>query len=117
MYDAIGRDFYLPHISNNDYETLSDCISCAKDLQTDISQRKLPLFPRNEALDFDSIGILGLLHKTKNDIKFVIIIKDRFFNLTKVVPIRRSTATIVAKVFCSTLDKQVWNSRSGTNGQ
>lgn len=50
MYYATGRDFYWPHISNNIYGTLGDYRSCARDRQADIFQRKICLFPPNEAL-------------------------------------------------------------------
>lgn len=78
MYEAMRSGFSLPHISNHVYGTSRDFRSYTRDRQAEIPQRKTPIFRFNEALDFESIGILGLLHRTKSENLFVILIKDRF---------------------------------------
>lgn len=98
IYDTMRHGFRWPHASDGLYGTVKDCFSSDKDRQTKIRVRKLSLFPPNEPLDFVSINIHGLLPKTRGWNQFVIVITVRFTKLSKVVPISKTTAAIVAKV-------------------
>jgi hypothetical protein len=59
------------------------------------------LFPANEPLEFVAIDILGPLTKTVHGNRFLLVISDRFFKLTRTIPMRTTTALAVAKAFCT----------------
>jgi hypothetical protein len=57
--------------------------------------------PANEPLEFVAIDILGPLPKTFHGNRFLLVISDRFFNLTITIPRMKTTALAVAKEFCT----------------
>lgn len=61
-------------------------------------QRLLILFRPEDPLEFLAMEILGPLPKTRNGNRFVIFITDRFSNLTRGTPTKRTTPKHVAEV-------------------
>ena len=82
------------------YAVPRNCVSCAKNR---ISLRKhrnfLKLFPASAPLEFVAIGILGELIKTPRGNCYMLVISDRFSKLVRTVPLKKVTASEVAKAF------------------
>jgi transposase InsO family protein len=51
-------------------------------------------------LDYVLIDLLGPLSKKTHGNQFLLVMTDRFSKLTRTVPLRSTTAYIVAKAFC-----------------
>ena len=94
MYAALRRFLYWPAMAVDVYAVPRNCVSCAKNR---ISLRKhrnfLKLFPAR------AIDILRELIKTPRGICYMLVISDRFSKLVRTVPIKKVTASEVAKAF------------------
>jgi transposase InsO family protein len=69
-----------------------------------VTERKsasfLKFFPASGPLEFVAMDILGPLQKTEHGNRFLLVISDRFSEITRSVPLRTITALGVAKSFC-----------------
>lgn len=101
MYQTLRRTFYWPSMGLDVYNTVRQCVSCAKER---ISLRKhsslLKLFPATRPLEFVSIDILGPLPRSSGGHRYLLVITDRYTKFVRTVPLRAITALTVAKAFC-----------------
>jgi hypothetical protein len=101
MYASMRRKFFWKEMYKDVEETVRHCTVCAKNRVTERKRTSfLKLFPANGPLEFVAMDILGPLPKTERGMHFLLVISDRFSNLTRTVPLRTITALVVAKAFC-----------------
>ena len=62
-------------------------------------QHKTKLFPPKGSVEDIAIDLLGPFPKTKNRNQFIAVITDRYSKLTRAVPMRKTTATLMAAMF------------------
>jgi hypothetical protein len=60
----------------------------------------LKLFPDSSPLEYVFNDLLGPLPKTAHGNRFLLVMTDRFSEVTRMVPLRTTTTFVVAKVFC-----------------
>jgi transposase InsO family protein len=60
----------------------------------------LKLFPAKGPLESVTIDILGPFPRTKHDNRFLLVIADRYYKVTKTIPLRTVTALSVSRAFC-----------------
>ena len=101
MYYHIRKVHYWPHLVADVEATVRNCPSCARNrvkLRRDTNYLKL--FTATKPFESVSIEILGRLPKSRRDKRFLLVITDRFSNLTAVVPLRNVNACSTAVAFC-----------------
>ena len=100
MYATLQRFLYWPSMAVDVYAVPRNCASCAKNR---ISLRKhrnfLKLFPARASLEFVAIDILGELIKTPRGSCYMLVISEWFSKLVRTVPLKKVTASEVAKAF------------------
>jgi hypothetical protein len=100
LYYVLRRFFYWPSMALDAYNTVRNCVTCAKNR---IKLRKhsspLKLFPARAPLEYVAIDILGELVKTPRGNRYLLVITDRYSKLTKTVPLRRITTNYIAHAF------------------
>lgn len=100
MYTSLRRNLYWPGFALNCYTTVKQCRSCTKNTVLLRKHRKeLHLFAPQEPLEFVAIDILGLFPRTKMGKLFVLMITDRYSNLTKSIPMKNIGGKDVAQAF------------------
>ncbi|CAN8067637.1 unnamed protein product [Agarophyton chilense] len=100
MYNTLRRDFYWPQMANDVYQTARDCRSCAAMRRTqNRSQKRLKLFPAAKPLEFVAMDIVGPFPKSVTGHEYILVITDRFTKLCREVPLRPTTAPVVARTF------------------
>ena len=100
MYDSLRQDFYWRFMANDVFETVRRCLSCAKSKGTSKqAQRFLKLFPANGPFEFVAMDILGPLPKTSHGKQYVLVITDRYTKLARAIPMKKTTAPLVAAAF------------------
>jgi len=57
------------------------------------------LFPATEPFSGLAMDLLGPLPTSENGFRFILVICDRFTKLTRVFPLRETTALVIASVF------------------
>jgi len=96
MYYAMRRRYYWPSMVLDIYNTITKCTTCA---QNPLSLRRhtspLTLFPGTEPLTDRLVDIFGPIPTTKAGNRFILVLTDRFSNLTKCVTLRRIIALSV----------------------
>jgi Integrase zinc binding domain len=101
MFRAIRRSFLWPHMVENVYEIVRQCDLCARNRIAEKRRTNpLKLFPAQGPLESVAMDILGPLPRTKYGNRFLLVIADRFSNVTKTLPLRTVTALSVARAFC-----------------
>ena len=100
MHRYIRETYYWPQMAADIYKTIRNCTTRAKN-RVKLRKRTHPLriFPATRPLESLAIDILGPLTKTKKGNRFLLVMSDRFSNLTHVVPLRRIDAYTVAVAF------------------
>jgi len=97
MYYAMRRRCFWPSMVTDIYNTITKCTTCA---QNRMSLRRhtspLILFPATEPLTDLSVDIFGPIPAAKAGNRFILVITDRFSQMTKCVALRRITAISVA---------------------
>ncbi|CDF40922.1 unnamed protein product [Chondrus crispus] len=100
MYYTLRREYYWPHMANDAFSTVRNCASCAATRRTLVRHQKdLKLFPAAGPLDFVAMDLLGPLLKTAHGNRHVLVMTDRFTKLTRSIPLRTTTASVVANAF------------------
>lgn len=83
-------------MSNDVFNTVRDCTSCAKALVTlTKAQKQLRLFPTNGTFEFVTVDILGPLSRKNSRKRFIVVIKYRCLKLTRAININDTTAPLV----------------------
>lgn len=59
----------------------------------------MKLFPATETITFDAIDLLGELIQTRSGNSFLLVIKDLFTNLVRIIPPNKVQVTKVAREF------------------
>lgn len=80
------------------YETVENCAACGKN-RVHSKKRHLQLFPPQHPMDTIYIDMLGPFTKTKNGSQFILVITDRYRNLTSAVPTTNITAISSKKLY------------------
>ncbi|CDF32918.1 unnamed protein product [Chondrus crispus] len=100
MYYTLRREYYWPHMASDAFSTVRNCTSCAATRGTLVkNQKDLKLFPAAGPLQFVAMDLLGPLPKTAHGNQHVLVITDRFSKLTRSIPLRTTTASVVANAF------------------
>jgi transposase InsO family protein len=100
MYASMRRKFFWKEMYKDDEETVRLCTVWAKNRVTERKRTSfLKFFPADGPLRFVSMDILGPLPKTEHGNHSLLVISDRFSNLTRTVPLRTIFALVVAKAF------------------
>jgi len=97
MYYTMQKAYYWPSMVTDIHTTITKCTACA---QNRLALRRhttpLTLFPATEPLTELSVDIFGPIPASKKGNRFILVITDRFAELTKCVALRRITAMSVA---------------------
>lgn len=80
------------------YHYVERCESCCKYRPSHKHQKWMQLLPPSGSLEFIAIDMLGPLTKTEQRIRFLVFITDQNRKLTRVIPIPKVTAPLVATV-------------------
>lgn len=100
MFNPSRREFYWSFMANDVFDTVRDCQYCAKDRDTLTKlQYYLRLFLDNGPFEFLTMDILGPLSKKKSGKRIILVIKDRYSKLTRVIPMNDTTAHLDAACF------------------
>jgi len=100
MYDTMRRHYYWPNMANDVYQTVRDCRACAQTRGTFYKhQRPLRLFPAAGPLEFIAMDLLGPLTKTRRGHTDILVMTDRFSKMARSIPLRSTTAPVVAEAF------------------
>ena len=100
IYYTLRREIYWPHMANDAFSTVRNCASCAATRGTLVRhQKNLKLFPAARPLDFVAMDLLGPPPKTAHGNRHVLFMTDRFTKLTRSIPLRTTTASVVANAF------------------
>jgi Integrase zinc binding domain len=101
MFRLMRKNYFWSERAHDVAETVRNCSTCAKNR---VKERKrtsfLKLFPASGPLEYVFMDILCPLPKTDHGNRFLLVITDRFSELTRTVPLRTITALVVAKAFC-----------------
>lgn len=87
MYDNLRRQFYWSHMALDVYSYVGKYESCYKNRLLQTQQRRMHLFPSKGSLEFETNGMLRPLTRTRQENRFVVVIKDRYSRLTRVISI------------------------------
>ena len=103
MYVSMRRFIYWESMVADMYAYVANCGTCAKGR---VGGRRrtnpLMLFPPTEPLSVVCLDLLGPLPKTAMGNWYLLVMVDRFPQLTRVVAIPREDAETVASAFCDT---------------
>lgn len=80
-------------MANDVNTTVTRRSSCTRNHRTDKRQRKLRIFPPPGLIEFVAIDLLHFLPKTRWGNKYIVVIKDPYFKLTKATATAKTTAT------------------------
>lgn len=99
MYETMQRDYYWPKMASNVYRAVTSCHSCAKNGIKLKHKRHLQLLRTSAPYKFVALDILDSLSKATKGNHHVVIVTDRYFNLTQALPTARVTKTALAWIF------------------
>ena len=106
MYYTLWREYYWPHMAKDVFSHVRNCASCAATRGTQVRHQKdLKLFPAAGPLDFVAMDLLGPLPKTAHGNRHVLVMTDRSTKLTRSIPLRTPTTSVVDNAF---LDNSVY---------
>ena len=87
-------------MASDAFSTGRNCTPCAATRGTLVkNQKDLKLFPAAGPLEFVAMELLGPLPKTVHGNQHVLAITDRFTELTRSIPLRTTTTSVVANAF------------------
>jgi transposase InsO family protein len=100
MNSQMRKIFYWPHMAADITHYVASCLSCVKtSLKVSRKTPRLQLFPPSAPMEFIAIDLLGPLTLTAWGNRFLLVVTDRFYKLTRAYPLASTTAEVVAKVF------------------
>ena len=98
---VLPREYYWPHLAADVAAMVRGCRTCTMNrVKLRKHLNRLRLFPATRPLESLAIHILGPLPKMKTGKPFLLVITDRFSNLTQVVALQTIMAYTVAVAFC-----------------
>jgi Integrase zinc binding domain/Integrase core domain len=101
MFRSLRKRFIWKKMAADVADTVRNCHACARNRIKERNKTSyLKLFPASSPLEYVSIDLLGPLPKTAHRNRFLLVMTDRFSKLTRTVPLRSTTAYVVAKAFC-----------------
>ena len=84
-------------MASDAFSTRRNCTSSAATRGTLVrNQKDLKLFPAARPLEFVAMDLLGPLLKTAHGNQTALVITDRFSKLRRSIPLRTTTASVVA---------------------
>ena len=87
-------------MASDAFSTVRNCTSCTATRGTLVkNQKEIKLFPAAGPLEFVAMDLLGPLPKTTHRNQHFLVITDRFSKLTRCIPLRTTTASVVANAF------------------
>jgi len=100
MYNTLRRRYYWPTIVSEVYGWVAACTGCARNRLHERTHTSLMrLFPATEPFSGLAMDLLGPLPTSENGFRFIMVICDQFTKLTRVFPLRETTALVIASVF------------------
>ena len=100
MFYTLTTNCYWPSLAVDCYATARNCMHCAKErVKLRRKTKRLKLFPATAPLEALSIDLLGELIRTPHGNRWLLVITDRFSKLVRTVPLKRITASEIAKAF------------------
>ena len=100
MYYTLQMEYYWPHMASDAFSTVRNYTSCAATRGTLVkNQKDVRLFPASRPLKFVVMDLLGPLPKTAHGNEHVLVITDRLSKLTRSIPLRTTTASVVENAF------------------
>ena len=100
MYDTLRRYVYWPTMVVHVYKHVEQCPACAKNrLSKRRHTSKMKLFPALEPFSGLAMDLLCPLTTSRGGHKHVLVICDRFPELTRAIPLRDATALTVSSAF------------------
>lgn len=91
MFDSVPIECYWPHMGNDFYTSLKDCLESAWNKPFDRRRRVLQVFPPSGRLEFES--------KTLHGIQVILVVTERYSKLAEGLPTSRTIAGDVASLF------------------
>ena len=87
-------------MASDAFSTVRNCTSCTATRRTLVkNQKDLKLIPAAGLLAFVAMDLPGPLPKTAHGNQHVLVITDRFTKLTRSIPLRTATASVVGNAF------------------
>lgn len=99
MYDTHRQKIYWPHMANELYTTVAQCVSCVKNRNRLRHKRRLQLFMAVGPLDVVAMDILGPLLKTQQGNQYIVMITDKYSKLTRAIPNSKILSTHMSNIF------------------
>lgn len=100
LHHKLSSAYYFPKIAAEITTVVLECTPCAKNrLRLVKKMRPMKSFTATKPLESVAIDILGLLPTSTRGFRFVLVISDRFTNLTKAVPLSLITPFDVTVAF------------------
>jgi len=103
MYDTLSRYVYWPTMVVDVYTHVEQGPACARNrLSERMHTSRMKLFPALEPFLGLAMDLLGPLTTSRGGHKHVPVICDRFYKLTRAIPLRDATALTVSSEFIDT---------------
>lgn len=103
VYNNIGKNPYFPALVVYCYATVRNCSNCARNrLKRRKNVTRLQLFPAGELKSSFCNDILGPFIRAPRRNEYLLVLTDRFYKMTKLIPIRGISAAKSAKHFANT---------------
>lgn len=97
MYALLRLEYYYLHIAKEFYNTVEDCLQCAKQRVIVKCHRHFTLFSPVGTLEFVAVDTFGPLPKTKDCARTVIIIMEDYSDLVPTLTTLKTTASYIAR--------------------
>lgn len=102
MFSHLRRAYYWLLVATDISSTVHSCPYCAHTHLRLIRRKQLMrLFPAKQALESVAVNLLGPFKKKKATNHLILVMADRFTEVTEVVPLKRTTGLDVSEAFSS----------------
>lgn len=98
-YDFMRKQLCCPHMTNDHYATVHHCRLRTQSSTRDKPQPRLKRFFPEGPSEYIGMDVLGPLLKTKKANQFVPVLTDCYTNLSNMIPIDKTNAAMVARIF------------------